>query len=98
MSELDPVQRFVLRGSRARHLDLTFVRGDDALALASFIFQLRPSVTFAASDETASTTVGVSAEGLRLLGISERAQMLGGRCDAGERGGRFVVDVWLPWH
>ncbi|MCB1038656.1 MAG: Dyp-type peroxidase [Acidimicrobiales bacterium] len=73
MSELDPVQRFVLRGSRARHLDLTFVRGDDALALASFIAELLPSVTFAASDETASTTVGVSAEGLRLLGISERA-------------------------
>ena len=41
---------------------------------------------------------GVPGARLGLVGISERAQMLGGRCDAGERGGRFVVDVWLPWH
>ncbi len=34
---------------------------------------------------------------LGLVGITERAQMLGGTLDAGVRGGRFVVEAWLPW-
>lgn len=34
---------------------------------------------------------------LGLVGVTERAHMLGGTLDAGARKGRFVVEAWLPW-
>lgn len=46
------------------------------------------------------TEVGAAIPGakLGLVGITERAQMLGGRLDAGVQGGRFVVNAWIPWN
>lgn len=45
--------------------------------------------------EVAATIPGAK---LGLVGITERAQMLGGRLDAGVQGGRFVIDAWIPWN
>ena len=45
--------------------------------------------------EVAATIPGAK---LGLVGITERAQMLGGRLDAGVQGGRFVVNAWIPWN
>lgn len=36
--------------------------------------------------------------GAGIAGIHERARLLGGRSWIGPHEGRFVVDVWLPWH
>ena len=36
--------------------------------------------------------------GAGVTGIHERARLLGGRSWIGLHEGRFVVDVWLPWH
>jgi signal transduction histidine kinase len=35
--------------------------------------------------------------GAGLVGMRERAERLGGRCEAGPVGDRFVVDAHLPW-
>lgn len=36
--------------------------------------------------------------GLGLVGLRERASLVGGRVEAGPRGdGGFVLSVWLPW-
>jgi len=35
--------------------------------------------------------------GLGLVGLTERAELSGGRLDYGEVGGTFVVSAWLPW-
>ncbi|PZR53076.1 hypothetical protein DNL40_08690 [Xylanimonas oleitrophica] len=35
--------------------------------------------------------------GLGLVGLTERAELSGGRFSYGERGGQFVVSAWLPW-
>ena len=36
--------------------------------------------------------------GAGIAGIHERVRLLGGRSRIGPHDGRFVVDVWLPWH
>ncbi|WP_157607308.1 sensor histidine kinase [Sanguibacter suarezii] len=36
--------------------------------------------------------------GAGIAGIHERVRLLGGRSWIGPHDGRFVVDVWLPWH
>lgn len=35
--------------------------------------------------------------GLGLVGLTERAELSGGRLAFGAQGGRFVVSAWLPW-
>ena len=42
-------------------------------------------------------TVDSPGSGLGLVGLEERAELLGGRMSAGPKGGDFVVEVWLPW-
>ncbi|MBE1874712.1 sensor histidine kinase [Myceligenerans pegani] len=37
------------------------------------------------------------ASGLGLMGLTERAELGGGRLRYGTEGGRFVVRAWLPW-
>ncbi|WP_460749337.1 sensor histidine kinase [Myceligenerans cantabricum] len=37
------------------------------------------------------------ASGLGLMGLTERAELGGGRLGYGTEGGRFVVRAWLPW-
>lgn len=37
------------------------------------------------------------ASGLGLMGLTERAELGGGRLGYGAEGGRFVVRAWLPW-
>ena len=39
----------------------------------------------------------VPGAGAGLTGMAERVALAGGRLDAGERDGRFVVQAWLPW-
>lgn len=39
----------------------------------------------------------VPGAGLGLVGLTERAQLVGGTCTAGVVDGRFVVRAWLPW-
>ena len=41
-----------------------------------------------------STTPGA---GLGLVGLSERAELRGGRLDAGREGASFVLQGWIPW-
>ena len=36
--------------------------------------------------------------GAGIAGIHERVRLLGGRSWIGPHEGRFIVDVWLPWH
>lgn len=40
----------------------------------------------------------IPGSGAGIAGIHERARLLGGRSWIGAHEGRFVVDVWLPWH
>ena len=40
----------------------------------------------------------VPGAGAGIAGIHERARLLGGRSWIGPHEGRFIVDVWLPWH
>ena len=42
----------------------------------------------------ASATPG---SGLGLLGLTERAELIGGRLEHATSGGDFVVRAWLPW-
>lgn len=41
--------------------------------------------------------VGPPSSGLGLVGLTERAELSGGRLAYGSAGGRFVVEAWLPW-
>lgn len=49
--------------------------------------------------ENAVTDIAGGIPGARLgvVGITERAHMLGGHAEIGVRGGSFVVEVWVPW-
>ena len=42
----------------------------------------------------ASTTPG---SGLGLVGLTERAELIGGRLEHTTSGAEFVVRAWLPW-
>jgi len=35
--------------------------------------------------------------GLGLVGLGERAALLGGRLEHHREGGSFVIDTWMPW-
>ena len=41
-----------------------------------------------------TTTPGA---GLGLVGLSERAELRGGRLEAGRDGSMFVLHEWIPW-
>ncbi|NIK54331.1 hypothetical protein [Kribbella shirazensis] len=43
---------------------------------------------------TRSPTLG---SGLGLLGLTERAELIGGRLEHLSLNGHFVVRAWLPW-
>jgi signal transduction histidine kinase len=50
-----------------------------------------------ANDRTVPAPAAGNGRGLGLVGMRERATLLGGRLDAGpDGGGRFVVRAWLP--
>ena len=57
----------------------------------------RVGITVRADNELTNPTASIPGSRLGLVGITERAQMLGGRLDAGAKGGRFIVEAWLPW-
>lgn len=40
---------------------------------------------------------GTPGSGLGLVGLAERAALVGGTVDHGSHGGEFVLEVWLPW-
>ena len=50
-----------------------------------------------AANQLSLITVASPGSGLGLVGLEERAELLGGRMSAGPKGGDFVVEVWLPW-
>lgn len=50
-----------------------------------------------AANQLSLITVDSPGSGLGLVGLEERAELLGGRMSAGPKGGDFVVEVWLPW-
>lgn len=56
----------------------------------------REGITVRVSNDFTDVASAIPGAKLGLVGITERAQMLGGRLDAGARGGRFVVEAWLP--
>ena len=45
-----------------------------------------------------SPGAAIPGAGAGIAGIHERARLLGGRSWIGPHEGRFIVDVWLPWH
>ncbi len=57
----------------------------------------RDGVTIRVGNDLTGMTAAIPGAKLGLVGITERAQMLGGRLDAGVQGGRFVVQAWIPW-
>ncbi len=50
-----------------------------------------------AANQLSLIRVDSPGSGLGLVGLEERAELLGGRMSAGPKGGDFVVEVWLPW-
>ncbi|HHU39908.1 MAG TPA: histidine kinase [Propionibacterium sp.] len=58
----------------------------------------RDGISVRVGNGLAGASATIPGAKLGLVGITERAQMLGGRLDAGVQGGRFVVDAWLPWN
>ena len=54
-------------------------------------------LTIACSNPLAWSVSQVPGAGLGLIGIGERAALLGGRVDHRTQDGRFEVTVWLPW-
>ena len=62
---------------------------------ASAAAGVRILVTNAISAEPGPSIPGA---GAGIAGIHERVRLLGGRSRIGPHEGRFVVDVWLPWH
>ena len=57
----------------------------------------REGITLRCGNDLTDLSAAIPGSKLGLVGITERAQMLGGRLDAGVRGGRFEVEAWLPW-
>ncbi|MDO5535004.1 MAG: histidine kinase [Propionibacteriaceae bacterium] len=57
----------------------------------------REGISLRCSNLLTDPNLAIPGSKLGLVGVTERAQMLGGRLDAGVQGGRFVVDAWLPW-
>lgn len=57
----------------------------------------RDGITVRVCNDITDVTASIPGAKLGLVGITERAQMLGGRLDAGAKGGRFIVEAWLPW-
>lgn len=43
-------------------------------------------------------SAAIPGAGAGIAGIHERARLLGGQSWIGPHEGRFIVDVWLPWH
>ncbi len=58
----------------------------------------REGITVRVANDLTDAAMTIPGAKLGLVGITERAQMLGGRLDAGVQGGRFVVEAWIPWN
>ena len=54
-------------------------------------------ITLVVSNAITRVSAAIPGARLGLVGVGERAAMLEGRLSAGERGGTFVVEAWLPW-
>lgn len=57
----------------------------------------REGISLRVANDMAEAPTAIPGARLGLVGITERAQMLGGRLAAGVLGGRFVIDAWIPW-
>ena len=58
----------------------------------------RDGITVRVGNDVTDVAAAIPGAKLGLVGITERAQMLGGRLDAGIQGGRFIVQAWIPWN
>lgn len=57
----------------------------------------RSGITIAVTNPLVTEEPAVPGAHLGIIGVTERAHMLGGRLEAGPRGGDFVLEAWLPW-
>ncbi|HQD60668.1 MAG TPA: histidine kinase [Propioniciclava tarda] len=78
---------------------LTNARKHAPYAVTDVVLAGEPGVglTIRVSNPLAPSGAGLPGAGLGLIGIRERAGMLGGQVNAGVYQGRFVVDGWVPW-
>ena len=58
----------------------------------------RTGIALRVTNDLTTAASAIPGAKLGLVGITERAEMLGGKLAAGNQGGRFVVDAWLPWN